>query len=86
LQDAFADFVQKSSMLAHCESWAFDRYFPRKDQLLWHFKSAGFVGTEQVFHSVFSFSTRARLDAELAGDRSKLDILNRFARDRMTQA
>lgn len=86
LQDAFADIVQKSSMLAHCESQAFDRYFPREDQLLWYLKSAGFVGTEQVFNSVFRFSTQARLDAELAGDHSKLDILNRFARDRMTQA
>ncbi|BBM03692.1 hypothetical protein [Microbulbifer sp. GL-2] len=53
LQDAIAGVVQKSSMLALCESQAFDRYFPREDQLLWYLKSTGFVGTEQVFNSVF---------------------------------
>ncbi|MFA0790443.1 class I SAM-dependent methyltransferase [Microbulbifer echini] len=84
-QDVFTDIVRKTSMLARCESQAFNRYFPRDDQLTWLFKNAGFAEYEQIFKVDFSYSTRARLDAELAGDSSKLEILNNFARDRAPQ-
>ncbi|WP_226646656.1 class I SAM-dependent methyltransferase [Microbulbifer variabilis] len=85
MQDVFTDIVRKSSMLARCESQAFNRYFPRQDQLAWLFKGAGFNECEEIFRAEFAYSTQARLSAELGGDSSKLEILNRFARDRAPQ-
>ncbi|WP_444939291.1 class I SAM-dependent methyltransferase [Microbulbifer sp. JMSA002] len=85
IQDVFTDIVRKTSMLAGCESQAFNRYFPRQDQISWLFKSAGFRGCEEIFQAEFTYSTRASLGAELGGDSSKLEILNNFARDRVPQ-
>ncbi|MFA0812120.1 class I SAM-dependent methyltransferase [Microbulbifer epialgicus] len=85
IQDAFTDIVHKSNMLARCESQAFDRYFPRGDQLLWLLKSAGFKNIEPLLQTEFSYSTLARLKDELAGDHSKLAILNNFTRERVSQ-
>ncbi|WP_413662221.1 methyltransferase domain-containing protein [Microbulbifer sp. CNSA002] len=86
VQDLLCAQKRKLSALTHRESLLLDRFFLREDQLLQLLSDAGFSQAERVSRTYYRDSTQDKLKTELGGDQYKLEILNSYLRERVTQA
>ncbi|AWF81146.1 hypothetical protein BTJ40_10130 [Microbulbifer sp. A4B17] len=86
VQDLLCAQKRKLSYLTHRESLLFDRFFLREDQVLQLLIDAGFKQIELVSRTYYRDSTHDKLKAELGGDQYKLEVLNNYLRERVTQA
>ncbi|OGT53177.1 MAG: hypothetical protein A3E84_00905 [Gammaproteobacteria bacterium RIFCSPHIGHO2_12_FULL_42_13] len=79
-QDAFRAKIQKKDELAGYESFIVDRYFFRRDQLVWLYMQANFIDINELFCAYFKEDSLNRLHSEFNGDVTKLEELNEYIR------
>ena len=84
-QELFQDVIRKKDELAGFDRLAKERYFFREDEFLETMSEAGFEKIKE-FHSInYRFSSRKRLEQELHNDKSLLEQLNKFIRERFPE-